>query len=233
MAELKVRLEIGFSRRFFRWALGAVLLAVCAPELGSENVTLSTYYPAPSGVYTQMITTSNAWLARDQGKVGVGTRIPEEKLDVAGNLQVRGHIIAKGNVSAENVSAAGVTLGNGGVSPAKGTLAYRNGLVQVWNGSAWQPVGSGGNSGPEIISGSNPTCPTGKSAMSYYWKANTNSCCTTAAGWAGTAPACTQTSQVCVKGYNTGGKWGTFVCTQYGLQTCSNTATSWTQVQCQ
>jgi hypothetical protein len=52
--------------------LVAVLLTACAGNLASENVTLTTYYPAPSGVYGQMITTNNTYLARDGGQVSVG-----------------------------------------------------------------------------------------------------------------------------------------------------------------
>src|SRR5262249_40585990 len=51
-------------------------------ELSSESVTLTTYYPAPSGVYSQMITTTNTFLARDGGNVGIGTSSPSTLLQV-------------------------------------------------------------------------------------------------------------------------------------------------------
>lgn len=73
MAELTVRLELSVSPRFARWGLAAALLTCPVAELGSETVTLTTYYPAPSGVYTRMITTDNTFLARDTGRVGIGT----------------------------------------------------------------------------------------------------------------------------------------------------------------
>ncbi len=73
MAELTVRLELSLSPRFARWGLAAALLTCPVAELGSETVTLTTYYPAPSGVYTRMITTNDTFLARDTGRVGVGT----------------------------------------------------------------------------------------------------------------------------------------------------------------
>src|SRR5207249_475218 len=59
--------------RVFRCAAVLLLLSGMAQELASENVTLTTYYPAPSGVYTQMITTGKTYLARDGGYVDVGT----------------------------------------------------------------------------------------------------------------------------------------------------------------
>lgn len=84
MAEIKLSFDLTFSRRFLT-AAGAAAMMLCAvPELDSESVTLSTYYPAPSGVYTNMITTANTYLARDGGNVGVGTTAPVGKLDVKG-----------------------------------------------------------------------------------------------------------------------------------------------------
>ncbi len=75
-----------------RLALGAALLAAAATELSSENVTLSTFYPAPSGVYTQILTTGSTLLARDGGNVGVGVANPASKLDVGGSLRVTGPV---------------------------------------------------------------------------------------------------------------------------------------------
>jgi len=72
--------------RALRLLLVAALVCGVSSELASENVTLTTYYPAPSGVYTQMITTQNTYLARDGGAVGIGTTAPiaGSKLDVVG-----------------------------------------------------------------------------------------------------------------------------------------------------
>jgi hypothetical protein len=76
MTEITVRFNLSFSRRFIT-AAGAFAIMLCAvPELDSESVTLSTYYPAPSGVYTNMITTQNTFLARDGGSLSVGTATP-------------------------------------------------------------------------------------------------------------------------------------------------------------
>lgn len=76
MTEIKIRFDFTFSRRFIT-VCGAVAMMLCAvPELESESVTLSTYYPAPSGVYTNLITTNNTFLARDGGTVMMGTVTP-------------------------------------------------------------------------------------------------------------------------------------------------------------
>lgn len=80
MADLNIHLDIRVTPGLFRSGVAALLLSVLPTELATESVTLTTYYPAPSGVYTQMITTSNTYLARDGGNVGVGTTSPSYKL---------------------------------------------------------------------------------------------------------------------------------------------------------
>lgn len=92
MADLDIHIRA--SPTLFRWGLVGLFLSAFAAELGSESVTLSTYYPAPSGVYTQMITTGNTYLARDQGNVGVGTKSPQ-------GLAPNG--IAQGNLDVNDV----------------------------------------------------------------------------------------------------------------------------------
>jgi len=77
MAGLIFRFDLKFSPRAVRLGMAGAMLLAAAPELSSESVTLTTYYPAPSGVYTQMIATGNTYLARDAGAVGVGTPTPD------------------------------------------------------------------------------------------------------------------------------------------------------------
>lgn len=57
--------------------------------IGSESLTLTTYYPAPYGGYVTLLTTGQTLLARDAGNVGIGTgaTTPAQKLHVMGNIQ--------------------------------------------------------------------------------------------------------------------------------------------------
>lgn len=71
-----------------RWLIAGALVLGVPFELGSETVTLTTYYPAPSGVYTRMITTDNTFLARDAGRLGVGLTNPGAKVSVNGNAAI-------------------------------------------------------------------------------------------------------------------------------------------------
>lgn len=104
---LNLDLSFVYGPRTWRAPLMAAMLLAGTGELNSESVTLSTYYPAPSGVYTNMITTGNTFLARDGGAVivggalGVGTATaPAQALDVTGNSAVSGDSTVGGIVTA-------------------------------------------------------------------------------------------------------------------------------------
>ena len=75
----------------------AVALAACAGwtflvmsgrTASADDVTISTYYPSPRGVYEELRSTGNAWLATQAGRVGIGTDAPTERLEVNGGLRL-------------------------------------------------------------------------------------------------------------------------------------------------
>lgn len=57
-------------------------------SFADENITITTYYPSPYGVYNELTTKSNAYLATDEGSVGIGNTSPAYKLDVGGIIAV-------------------------------------------------------------------------------------------------------------------------------------------------
>ena len=81
--ELTIHLDLSFKRRSFVTLLTSLVLLMTAAELGSESVTLTTYYPAPSGVYTQMITTGKTLLARDGTSVSIGSAYANNAANIA------------------------------------------------------------------------------------------------------------------------------------------------------
>ena len=99
MANLNIRFEAKLTSRAARWLVVGACLCLMALVVSPEDITLDTYYPAPTGVYTNMITTQQTILARDSGNVGIGTAQPQAKLDVVGNVriadgtQVAGHVL--------------------------------------------------------------------------------------------------------------------------------------------
>lgn len=89
--DFHVHLDLSVPRRTLTILLASAILITVTPEIGSENVTLSTYYPAPSGVYNKMITTGDAYLATLAGRsVGIGTTSPAAKLHVVGEVRAQG-----------------------------------------------------------------------------------------------------------------------------------------------
>ena len=74
-------------RRVIGWALLACL-GGSAARVSAEEITLTTYYPSPRGVYQELRTTGTTVLATQDGNVGVGTETPGEKLEVNGGLRL-------------------------------------------------------------------------------------------------------------------------------------------------
>jgi len=84
--------------------------------LGSETLVLTTYYPAPYGGYTRLLTTDMTVLARNSGNVGIGTNNPQFKLDVQ-----NGSIATSGRI------------GTQGYSPDSGYPSGWNGGIHTWD----------------------------------------------------------------------------------------------------
>ncbi|MEK7389111.1 MAG: hypothetical protein AAB036_05390 [Elusimicrobiota bacterium] len=142
MKEINLRFDVTFSPNFIRSAAVLTMLLAAARELGSETVSIATYYPAPSGVYTRIITTGNTVLARDNGsvaiggavlpigqtklavlsgRVGIGTSTPEAALTVVGGLQV-GALAGPCNALLD------------------GTMRWSFGDLQVCKGGTWSSI---------------------------------------------------------------------------------------------
>ncbi|HAT71342.1 MAG TPA: hypothetical protein DCS63_00820 [Elusimicrobia bacterium] len=89
MKTKEITLRLQFDRRQVKALLIVVFLAWHPAFLGSETLTLTTYYPAPYGGYVNLLTTGQTLLARDGGRVGIntGTAIaPRAPLDVRGEV---------------------------------------------------------------------------------------------------------------------------------------------------
>ena len=68
------------------WMVGGLLLSTMAYAM-AEDITLTTYYPSPRGVYEQIVTTGQTTLATNGGNVGIGTNAPSQRLTLgSGNV---------------------------------------------------------------------------------------------------------------------------------------------------
>jgi hypothetical protein len=133
MAELTVRFDLSFGSRSLRCLMAAGMIFSVATEVASESVTLTTYYPAPSGVYAQMITTGNTFLSRDGGYLLVGAVLaapPASTFNVNGGAAIgTGAFIS--NVGPANGMIVQGSVGIGTQNPGTAGLAVMNGSVGV------------------------------------------------------------------------------------------------------
>lgn len=80
----KITIELSLTRRKALVILALFFLCWRPGSLGSETLTMTTYYPAPYGGYARMLTTNQTLLARDGGNVGIATNAPAARLHVRG-----------------------------------------------------------------------------------------------------------------------------------------------------
>ena len=155
LGDLHYRFELTLGRRLICGLMAAGMVLAAAPELDSEDVTLSTYYPAPSGVYTTMTATGDTILTRDAGSgLSVGTAVPPAagmSMTVMGGLNVG---IGLTDAQSALSVAGGVQLADDldACLPAKvGTERWHLGNIEVCSpGNTWIGLGQSVYSCPEV-----------------------------------------------------------------------------------
>jgi hypothetical protein len=157
----------------FRWNRGlllGLLLLVSGAYVIAEDLTLTTYYPSPRGVYDQLQSMGQTLLSQQTGSVGVGTTVaPPSKLGVSGSASIGSNFVnvaappdglaVEGNVGVGIATPLTKLDGEGGVKVGcqtacnaglAGTVRWADtacsGLpvasLQVCNGSAWERISS-------------------------------------------------------------------------------------------
>lgn len=89
MEATELNIRISFGRKHALALLSAFFLCWHPGFIGSETLQLTTFYPAPYGGYVSLLTTggtnavpANTILARDAGRLGIGTGAPDSKVDI-------------------------------------------------------------------------------------------------------------------------------------------------------
>ena len=114
-----IRIEI--NRRRLKAVL-IVVLGLVAAELTSETLTMTTWYPSPSGTYKTLRSTMNAYFAYSGiSSVGIGTTAPANKLSVNGNADFSGNV-GIGTTSPQAKLHVAGTPGVDGIKFPDGTL---------------------------------------------------------------------------------------------------------------
>ena len=108
--------------RMRMFVLTGLLLGVAAMAL-AEDITMTTFYPSPRGVYNQLRTMGETTLAETSGNVGIGTTAPVSKLDVSGGVKF-------GNETTCNFAHEGTQRYNAALQ-----------VMEFCNGTVWVPVG--------------------------------------------------------------------------------------------
>jgi len=113
--------------------------SICYAADETEEITLTTYYPAPYGDYNELLVSGNTYLAVDSGNVGIGTSSPQAQLDVSSTNS--GFLIPRFADHAAIV--ANVT------SPVEGMMVYNlaGHIIEYHNGTTWIPMSGGGGGG--------------------------------------------------------------------------------------
>lgn len=108
---LRIRIVLTPAKAGFFFLIG--LMAAWPRPLGGDTLTLTTYYPAPSGKYSKLNTSGITTLAKNRGVVVIGSGAADD-----GNYKMNVH----GKLRASSGATVGGRLDAGGGAAFKGAV---------------------------------------------------------------------------------------------------------------
>ena len=128
-----------------------MLLSLAPKDIASENITLSTYYPSPAGIYEHLVTTGDTYLARNGGNVSIGTVNPNVNAALDISSANKGLMLPRVDLGSAVFPGPGqspaVPLGpaDAGLLVFNTNIAFSSGTgVYAFDGAAWNYIGGSG-----------------------------------------------------------------------------------------
>jgi len=118
----------------FFYAFLLALLGFGVTLMAQEEITLTTYYPAPYGAYAELTTTGNTYLATDSaGNVGIGTISASNKLEITGTVNATAYSVGATAGAATTTITYVKTVNFVAQTVTTGTITVVNGIVTAIN----------------------------------------------------------------------------------------------------
>ncbi len=188
---IKMPQEIRLTKKHIFALIAIALLIFGYEKMGSETLTLHAYYPSPVGIYTRLVSLNKAAFAREKGDVtigannaatrpdgrlGIGTSLPQAKLDVRGNTDIDGLFRARGTSSFDGNINAGGNISSGGYvklgtpatcdASAVGAIRYLASTgIQYCENNTWNTPS--GTAAPPTSSPTSPPTPVAVGGCTY------------------------------------------------------------------
>jgi hypothetical protein len=136
-----VKFELVLSRRQLKGALMAFLMIGAVGVVGSETLSLVANFPSPIGIYNRLVSTGQTILAREGGRVGIGTGAPRATLEINGDTRVQTDVVVGGGVSLGGALGL-ASLGAPPTGGSAGQLYYDSSARQIreHTGSSWRQM---------------------------------------------------------------------------------------------
>lgn len=133
----KAQLDISSSNKGFLLPLlsQSERLAIASPADGLfvYDTTLQRFYQFQDGVWRYIInsdvwarSTSRDYLYNTTDSVGIGTSVPQHRLDVNGDIRADNTITAAGSITAGGTASGAIVLANGNITAASSAVVSDN-----------------------------------------------------------------------------------------------------------